>query len=258
MVRFALTKRVPIQAVIDLLKETYLSVCKEEFELPNTRMTDSRISVLTGLQRKEIKSLRTTVASEDTVKINAGPLSRLIARWRGVPEFQDSKGRPKQLKKSGIDPSFESLVEQISKDIHPRTVLDELVALDHVTVDGDLITLTTDAFVPREDKQALLNYLANNLGDHATAAVANVLCDNKHAPYFERAVHYNRLSSDSIRELDALSRQLQQQALEQINAKAISLQSKDSEKPNATGRFRCGSFVFHRNSKHQDITGLSL
>ena len=87
-----------------------------------------------------------------------------------------------------------------------------------------------------------MHYLGTNLGDHATAAVSNVLTPGP-APHFERAVHYNRLTPAAVAELDALSRTLQQQVLEQINARALALQRGGQDDPTARGRFRCGAYV---------------
>lgn len=251
LVRFALARRVPIQVMIDLLKRLYVAVCKEEFSLSDKRLTDSRISVITGLQRKDIKIIH-MLSDESVSEANhTGPLSRVIAHWRSAPGYQDENGTPLSLTKSGLTPSFDSLVGMISHDIHPRTILDDLLSLDHVVVDEGKITLTADAFLPRTNEDALLGYLANNLGDHATTAVANVLAAPNPAPYFERAVHYNRLSAYSLKELEALSRRLQQQVLEEINARALALQDDDKGSTSATGRFRCGAFIFCQESSEQ-------
>jgi hypothetical protein len=243
LIRFALARRIPIQVIVDLLKKLYVDVTMEEFSLPEKRLTDSRISVLTGLQRKDIKAIRETADDDATWFASAGPLPRLVARWRSAADYQDEDGNPLSLPKTGPGPSFESLVGMISHDIHARTVLDDLIALGLVTTDEDKITLIAEAFLPRADENALLGYLSNNLGDHATAAVANVLSAPAAAPHFERAVHYNYLSADSLNDLEALSRRLQQQTLEQINAHALALQVQDRGDPAARGRFRCGAFI---------------
>ena len=229
LIRFVLARRIPIQMVIDLLKRLYVDVSIEEFSLPEKRLTDSRLAVLTGLQRKDIKSIRATDEENSTRSVSVGPLPRLVAHWRGEANYRDKDGSPLVLQRAGPSPSFESLVGLISHDIHARTVLDDLVALGLVTVEEDRVKLIANAFVPRTDEAALFGYLANNLGDHATAAVTNVLAAPKTSPYFERAVHYNQLTQQSLNELDNLSRQLQQHTLEQIEARALDLQRQDKD-----------------------------
>jgi len=252
LIRFALAKRVPIQSIIDILKKLYIEVCEKDFSLSDKRLTDSRISILTGLQRKDIKILRQADQQEDNSPLQASPLSRVIAHWRGSPEYKDGKGETLSLPKIGKGKSFETLVGEISQDIHPRTILDDLLSLGYITLEDETITLVADAFIPSSDEESLFNYLANNLGDHSEASVANVLEAPNKAPYFERAVHYNKLSQASLDQLDALSRKLQQSALEKINARALELQKMDKANSSATGRFRCGAFIYNANPQQAD------
>ncbi len=248
LIRFALARRVPIQILIDLLKRLYVSTAIGEFGLEGRRLTDSRISVLTGLQRKDIKAIRASTGKDAMGTVSAGHLARLVAHWRGAAGYQDGQGAPLKLPRTGADPSFDTLVRVISHDIHPRTLLDDLLALGLVSVEDDMVVLIADAFLPHSDQDALLAYLAHNLGDHATAAVANVLAAPSPGAHFERAVHYNHLSESSLNELESLSRRLLQQALEQINARAIELQDRDKGDAATTNRFRCGAFVFCEDS----------
>lgn len=249
LVRFALAKRIPIQTIIDILKRLYVNVCEEKFSLPNKRLTDSRISVLTGLQRKDIKAIRILENEHVTSPQMVSPLSRVVAHWRGATGYQDKDGLPLPLPKTGNSPSFDNLVTMVSQDIHSRTLLDDLISLGYVKLENENVTLLAEAFLPSKDEESLLAYLGNNLGDHAEAAVTNVIAASQKSPYFERAVHYNQLSLESINELDALSRQLQQATLEKINSHALALQNKDKTNPSAKGRFRCGAFIYSEDTE---------
>lgn len=244
LVRFAVARRLSIQVMVDILKRLYISVSQEEFSLPSKRLTDSRISLLTGLQRKDIKAIRNS--DEQLVKVasSSGILPRIVAAWQNEPDYQDEDGKPLPLQKLGKSPSFEALVAMISQDTHPRTALDDLMDQGHVVVDEAGVQLSVVSFIPSSDEKALIGYLENNLGDHAEAAITNVMQAPEPPLFFERAVHYNRLTNDSLLELDELSRKLQQEALEVINARAYEFQQKDKSSPDATGRFRCGVFIY--------------
>ena len=89
-----------------------------------------------------------------------------------------------------------------------------------------------------------MGYFGANLGDHAEAASKNILAAPDAGPYMERAVHYNRLTEDSVAELDALSRQTLSDALRTINTRAAELQQRDADQHDATLRFRAGAFVY--------------
>jgi len=245
LIRLVVARGVPFQELSDWLKELYLAVATRHFTEPGKRITVSRLSVLTGLQRKDIKAIRARLETNSPGALQgAGHLPRVIAHWRAAPGYQDGAGRPLALPRtSGNGASFEALVAEISRDVHPRSVLDALVRLDLVVTDGSDVCLTAEAFVPGGDQAALMHYLGANLGDHAQAAVENVLTDDTPAPNFERAVHYNRLTPAALADLEALARRLQQQAMEQINARALAYQRAGRNDATATGRFRCGAYI---------------
>ena len=228
----------------DRLKEAFLDAAEAAFPIDGKRLTDSRISLLTGLQRKDIKALRNR-GPDATPATGHGPLPRIVAAWHSAPGYQGNDGQPFPLPRSVQDgPSFETLVAQVSRDIHPRTVLDELHRQHLVQLDGDTVILTTNAVIPAGDDTAMLGYLGANLGDHAEATVDNLSAPPGSAPFFERAVHYNRLTPTALDELEAFARREQSATLARINVRALDLQRSGAGDPDATGRFRCGAFIY--------------
>lgn len=232
----------------EMLKALYVDACEKHFRLGEKRLTDSRISLLTGLQRKDVRAVRSHIEDVGTEagSSGAGPLPRVVARWLGGAPYSD--GAPRALHRAASDgsPSFETLVAEVSRDIHPRTVLDELKRqglVDH-DIRTDMVVLLAPAFLPNRDEDALLGYFGANLGDHAEAATANLEASPGPGPYFERAVHYNKLTPDALAELEALARQLQSDVLSRLNTEALTLQQRDAGDDAATGRFRCGAFVY--------------
>ncbi len=249
IVRVLIGRRVPFPELLDRLKELYVAVAVRDYELDGKRMTDSRISLITGLQRKDIKTIRARLDGASAERdAGAGPLPRVMTLWQTSARYLTPDGDPLPLPRHAEPgrPSFESLVAEISRDIHPRTVLDELLRLGLVELDPiiGLLRPTSEAFLPGRDDAALLGYFGANLGDHAEASAANVLAAPAPGPFFERAVHYNQLTPDSVAALETLARDLQTKALVRLNAEALALQTRDRGKAEATGRFRCGAFIF--------------
>lgn len=242
--------------ISDLLKELYVEGCATHFELGQKRLTDSRISLLTGLQRKDIRAIRARLenAAPRPDSSGAGQLPRVIARWLGGAPYSDGAGTPRALLRldGTNDASFEALVSEVSRDIHPRTVLDELrrQGLIRYDEDTDTVILNATAFVPSGEESALLGYFGANLGDHAEAAAGNIAAAPQRGPNFERAVHYNQLTPQSLAELEELARSAQSQILSDLNAVALTLQKRDAKHALATGRFRCGAYVYR--SRHDE------
>jgi hypothetical protein len=127
--------------------------------------------------------------------------TQVFARWTTDQAFRDDNGAPCTLKRQGPAPSFESLARSITHDVHPRSLLDELIRLGLALYDEDhdSVALARTEFVPKGDSRQMLNFLADNVGDHFDAAVANVLKDGHQ--HFEQAVFADELSAESIEEL---------------------------------------------------------
>jgi hypothetical protein len=72
------------------------------------------------------------------------------------------------------------------------------VRLQLVTVDSktDTVSLAREAFVPRDDTARMLGFLGANVGDHVSAAAANVLGDG--TQHFEQAIFADELSAQSL------------------------------------------------------------
>jgi len=234
--------------VSDMLKELYVEACADRFKLEGKRLTDSRVSLLTGLQRKDVKALRARLQepSPDRQPMEAGPLPRVLARWMSGLPYSDGVGAPRPLPRTGETPSFETLIAEISRDIHARTILDELKRQGLAEHDqaADTVRLTAPAYLPNRDDDALVGYFGANLGDHAEAAAENLDAAPEPGPFFERATHYNKLTPDAVRQLDTRARELQTKLLADLSAEALALQKRDTGDPAATGRFRCGAYIY--------------
>ena len=64
LVRLMLTFQITYPFVINLLKAIYVEVAEEEFKVAGKRPSDSRINLLTGVHRKDVKRLRTETDDE--------------------------------------------------------------------------------------------------------------------------------------------------------------------------------------------------
>jgi len=228
------------------MKELYIDEARRHFAIPDRRMTDSRISILTGLQRRDIRAHRDRLPSNTVLAGGHGVLPRALAAWRSDPEFRASDGLPAVLPKSSeTEASFERLVQSVGRDLHPRTILDEMLRLGHVTLDAERerISLVSEGLFPNKDETMLTSYYAANLGDHAEAATLNLLASPQPGPCFERAVHYNHLSRASVATLESLSRDRMMAVLTEINAEALARQRADAGDPEATRRVRIGAYI---------------
>lgn len=201
LARLAVSKGLPFAVVEAQLKQAFVQAAREAHpQLPAHRAV-SRIATTTGLNRREVTRL---------TQVSAPPLQRrpvaaeLFAHWANDPAYKDADGRPCVLPRQGATLSFESLAQSVTRDVHPRSLLDELLRLGLAVHNTELdsVSLVQDAFVPRGDVERMLGFLSDNVGDHLSAAVANVLSDGRE--HFEQAVFADELSVASIAQLRSL------------------------------------------------------
>lgn len=243
IVRLMISRGFGFAAASELLKRLYVEEAEAHFQLDGKRMTESRISLLTGLRRREVKRLLEEGAENDSA-LPMGPAPRVLMRWATSKAWQDKSGAPLTLALRGREgESFEALAAEISKDIHARSVLDALEAAGSVSVDRKQgrVTLVSDTYLPTDD-DAQLAYASANVGDHASAAVGNILSAD--APFFERAAHFNNLTGASVAKLNVTAREVHSQALARIAAEAEAAQQRDADAPDANMRFRSGAYIF--------------
>lgn len=253
LVRLALSHGMTYPSLAEMLKVLFVDVARRDFPLEGGASSDSRINLLTGIHRKEIKRLReaspaTAEHLPETLSLGA----QLVGTWVGRPPFVDEAGKPRPLPRLasvGGEFSFEALVMGVSKDIRSRVVLDEWLRLGVATLnERDEVVLVTEAFIPGEGFEEKAFYLAHNLRDHAAAAVHNLLGEGP--PRLERSVHYDALNPESVAELHELARRLGMETLQALNRKARELEERDARTPQARQRFTCGLY-FHSEAAPQ-------
>jgi hypothetical protein len=195
LAKLAVAKGMPCAVVEDRLRQAFVSAARDTHPnlLPH-RMV-SRIATATGLSRREVTRLTQTAVTPPRRQPVA---AEVFAIWANDPQYCDARGRPRKLARQGDAPSFETLAQSVTRDVHPRSLLDELLRLGLAAHDAadDSVTLVNDAFVPRGDTERMLGFLGHNVGDHLGAAVANVLGDGRR--HFEQAVFADELSQQSI------------------------------------------------------------
>ena len=201
LARLAVAKGLPFAVVEAQLKQAFVQSGREAHPQLSAHRVVSRIATATGLSRREVTRL---TQMRSPLPQRRPVAAELFAHWAHDPAYKDRHGRPRVLPRQGEALSFESLAQSVTRDVHPRSLLDELLRLGMAVHDTerDTVALVRDAFVPRGDAERMLGFLGDNVGDHLGAAVANVLSDG-HA-HFEQAVFADELSVESIQHIRTL------------------------------------------------------
>ena len=245
LVRLLLHFQITFPYLSELLKSVYVDVAENELALDDKPQTDTRISLLTGVHRKDTRRLRGALKEGEVLPEVVSVGAQLVAKWVSDRAYLDENDSPIALPLRGDGVSFEGLVLSVCKqDIRPRVVIDEWQRLGIATVNGGMISLNSEGFIPQSGIEEKAFYLGMNVADHLSAASKNIRMQS--SPYFERCVYYEGLTDGSIAQLKAMSEAEAMALLKKLNKKSLELKA-EQESAGATGsrRFNTGVYVFH-------------
>jgi hypothetical protein len=202
LARLAVARGLPYAALEEALRRAVVQAAADAHPHIDPHRSVSRISTATGINRREVTRLtQDTAAPAPRARSVA---SEVFAHWLTDRAYRDRKGLPRVLARQGPVPSFETLAHAVTRDVHPRSLLDELLRLKLAQLDetADTVALLREGFVPSGDRVRMLGFLSDNVGDHLSAAVENVLADGRR--HFEQAVFADGLSAASMNSVHAL------------------------------------------------------
>jgi hypothetical protein len=214
LVRLLLRNGVTYPVFAAALKRVFLAAAQQELAGRQMTPTDSAVSLLSGVHRRDVRTLsRGGSAEAAPPPAPLGLAAQVVGRWMNDADYQDAQGRSRPLPKSGERGSFDALVAGVSRDVRPRAVLDELLRLGVVHEAADGLTLEGSGFAPRQGFEELSWLFAQNLHDHAAAAVANLQGE---ANFLEQAVFVDEITEASAERLRAVSQQAWQAAFKTV------------------------------------------
>lgn len=220
LTRYLIARGWTYPVLCDLLKSVYVEAAIVTHPQESESLTDSRVSLLTGIHRKEVRRLREELdATIENVSLRAEAsiAVRVVTLWTTSPRYLNSQRKPRRLplRSTGRQLSFESLVKDTKADMRPNVILDELVRTGVVEIDKqDHVKLLRNAYVSAlpEDKLA---FLGANVGDHLRSALHNIEAHDN--PYLERAVFYSHVDAKALAKLKPTLQQRSEQFLKEIN-----------------------------------------
>lgn len=249
LVELLLHEGVTYPRFANALKKTFLESGANILEAGSARVNDSSISTLTGIHRKDVREWR-SVGQPRTQAKTFGAVMEVFTRWASDPEYCDQLGHPRVLDRTGGPGSFEALAASVSNDVHPHTLLQELIRLGvarrveaESDAGGDKVSLCADAFVPRQGAAEMLQLFSDNVGDHIAAATHNIIGGG--APMLEQSVFADSLRPESAAALSVLARQIWSNAFHDVVREATALSDQDQGQPDADQRVRVGMYFYH-------------
>ena len=136
LVRILLRQGISFAEFSEVAKAVYVEVALKDFKVTGRKATRTRIAVMTGLTRKEVKRVIDEAIKERyELKTSFNRLTRVLVGWHTDPDFTGPYGMPLELQYETAIPSdvtFSELVKRHSGDMSPRSILDELIRVTAV------------------------------------------------------------------------------------------------------------------------------
>jgi hypothetical protein len=196
--RLLLQNGVSYGAFAAALKRVFLDAAQAELKARGMARTDSAITLLSGVHRRDVRTLLRAPQPEAPERAPLSMASEVAMRWLSARPWLGDDDVPRVLQRGAAADSFDALVASVSSDVRPRAVLDELKRLGVVDEGEAGLTLQVTSFAPRAGFEELSWLFADNLHDHIAAAARNLQGQSN---FLEQSVHVDAITDASAAEL---------------------------------------------------------
>lgn len=205
----------------DLSKSVFVEMATSEFGIKGRPTNVSRVSILTGISRKEVKRQRDMLAKhESTVTKKTTDATRVLSGWHQDPDYLDSNGQPLELVESGPAPSFDTLFAEYGGDIPKVAMLKELIKTKAVarTAEGHLQALTRYYLPIPMKPEYVTSVVGQSIHDLASTIENNIAGNKKSNLRFQGYADDRSIDSQHVPAFLSMLEEQGQQFLEQIDA----------------------------------------
>src|SRR5258706_3153483 len=108
----SVARGMPFATVEEMMKTAFVDAARSAQPTMAGQRTVSRISTVTGLNRREVSRLMQTESK--AVPPRGSPATQVFTRWVAEPSLKYAKGEPMPLPRQGPAPSFEELARSVT------------------------------------------------------------------------------------------------------------------------------------------------
>ena len=226
-------------ALRDELKRAFFDVASAERDADGRPPTDSRIALVTGLHRKDIRAFR---ESEKPPQFAIPLATQIRTVWTSDLLYLDARGGelPLPRKRSvGKERSFEALVGRLDKNIRSRTVLDQLIARDEVSLnENDEVVLSPEGVSARSGEERKIFEAISMIGECANSFVLSGQGERKNFAFN----FFSSLTSEAADELYIDGRRMVKNVYSKLNLLGIKHETQTDGAQDARHRVYFGFF----------------
>lgn len=237
---------------VEVAKTAYVDVASSDYGLRGRPTNISRVAVMTGLTRKEVKRLRDKIASGDsTIAVKATPLLDVLHHWHAQPEYTDSNGNPAKLPFAGDEGSFSSLVKSFGGDVPAGAMRTELkrVGVVEEDEDGSLLAVAR-TMRPNAGHERLISMLVHGAYAHLSNIARNSDPEFAESRWANRIAHTTRLQESDTGQLRRIAKDRITDFAEAIDDLFMAYEALHSDESREKGEpVAVGVFYFEEQDK---------
>ena len=189
-------------------KLAFVDVSSSEFGIRGRPTNISRVAVMTGLTRKEVRRLRNKLDNDDDgLEVKSTPISKVLSGWHSQQEFLEENGQPAALVFAGTENSFTELVKKFGGDVPPGAMRTELKRVGSVEEDPDGRLRVVRRRLVQDDKT---DYLVSTLVHSVYALLSTVesSLDPGDSPFPQMTAHAVGIRKDDLPRLRRISKEI--------------------------------------------------
>lgn len=259
LARILVRNGIPHAAFAEIAKQAYVRAAEREEGIDGRKQTVSRMSVLTGLTRKEVaRILKLPAEASGETAARYHRASRVITGWIRDERFLDEAGQPRALSIDGAGDTFATLVKAYSGDVPPRAILDELERVGAVARNGPSIRLLERGYLPHAGEADKLQILGTDVAG-LVSTIRHNLESQPDTALYQRKVFYDQLPVECLPELRKLAAHEGQALLELLDAWMASRDYELNPPPKGAeageiGRAGIGVYYFEENENEERLS----
>jgi len=194
LIEFCLKHGLKIQDLEECCREVFVESAKHLIEGQKGRPNDSRLSVMTGLHRREVQRLSSDNNKEGS---SVNIITKVVGRWETDRRFVTKDKRPRVLSVGYDGCEFHELVRGVSSDINPASILFELDRIGAIERSKHGVRLKALTYMPKGDAEEGFKILRADLSD-LIQAVEHNLFEEQETPNLHLRTEYDKIREHAV------------------------------------------------------------
>lgn len=216
--RFLLKNGIGFREFSEICKLVFVEVASDDHGIRGRMTNMSRVAVMTGLSRKQVRKIRDLIETRETQAISRLRRPELVLSiWHSDADFLDKRGNPKRIAFDGPGLTFKTLVARVGGDIPPKAMLNELLRAGAVVTEGGKLRVASRSYIPEPNDPESILVAGGSIHDLAATINHNLGCSDPELRYFERRVYSERLPAYQVPRFRKLAKEKGELLLRDLN-----------------------------------------